>query len=136
VVTGLAFAPGGRTVASCSVDRTVKVWDVATGREVATLPVQSSNEARAAGAFNPRETPPPKDPSADETATMKPPPMSQAPPPVAPAAGGAPRPTGRAVPGPADCSEAGGSAAGSRRAVPAAPRSGVPTGRGHGARLE
>jgi RNA polymerase sigma factor (sigma-70 family) len=33
-VTGLAFAPDGRTILSCAYDRTLRVWDVATGREV------------------------------------------------------------------------------------------------------
>ena len=32
-VTGLAFAPDGKTIVSCAYDRTIRVWDVATGRE-------------------------------------------------------------------------------------------------------
>jgi WD40 repeat protein len=32
-VTSLAFAPDGRTLLSGSFDRTVKTWDVASGRE-------------------------------------------------------------------------------------------------------
>jgi WD40 repeat protein len=36
-VESLAFSPGGHFIVSGSMDHTVKVWDVATGREVATL---------------------------------------------------------------------------------------------------
>jgi RNA polymerase sigma factor (sigma-70 family) len=32
-VTGLAFAPDGKTIISCAYDRTIRVWDVSTGRE-------------------------------------------------------------------------------------------------------
>jgi WD40 repeat protein len=37
-VLAVAFAPGGKTLASGSFDRTVKLWDLATGKEQATLP--------------------------------------------------------------------------------------------------
>ena len=33
----MAFSPDGKTLASGSWDRTIKLWDVATGKEQATL---------------------------------------------------------------------------------------------------
>jgi WD40 repeat protein len=36
-VSGLAFAPDGRSLTSCSFDGTVKLWDSATGKERMTL---------------------------------------------------------------------------------------------------
>lgn len=36
-VTGLAFSPDGRTLASTSADGTMKFWNVATRRELASL---------------------------------------------------------------------------------------------------
>jgi RNA polymerase sigma factor (sigma-70 family) len=36
-VTGLAFAPDGKTIVSGSYDQTVRVWDAATGQEVRRL---------------------------------------------------------------------------------------------------
>jgi WD40 repeat protein/cellulose biosynthesis protein BcsQ len=67
VVTCVVYSPDGGTMASSSLDRTVKIWDTANGTEITTIRVQSSNDARAAGPFNPRETPPVKGPLADET---------------------------------------------------------------------
>jgi dipeptidyl aminopeptidase/acylaminoacyl peptidase len=36
-VVGVAFAPDGKTLASASGDQTIKLWDVATGKERSTL---------------------------------------------------------------------------------------------------
>ena len=81
VVTSIAFAPDGVTLVSSSLDRAVKVWRCGQRNQVGTLRVQSSNDVRAAGPFNPRETPPPRDTSADDTKTS-PPPISSGPTPM------------------------------------------------------
>ena len=36
-VTSVAFSPDGKRLASCSTDKTIKLWDVATGQETLTL---------------------------------------------------------------------------------------------------
>src|SRR5260370_23501842 len=46
-VRGLAFRPDGRHVVSACLDGTVKVWDVATGREVSSFHHHLRNPARA-----------------------------------------------------------------------------------------
>jgi WD40 repeat protein len=37
-IRGVAFTPGGRRLASCSTDGTIKIWNVRTGAELLTLP--------------------------------------------------------------------------------------------------
>ncbi len=36
-VTGIAFSPDGRRIATASFDQTIKLWDTATGSEVLTF---------------------------------------------------------------------------------------------------
>ena len=51
VVQWLAFAPGGKTLASGGSDRTVRLWDVQTGKELRIL---RGNKGQAwAVAFSP-----------------------------------------------------------------------------------
>ena len=36
-IPALAFSPDGKTLASGSMDQTVKLWDAATGKEIETI---------------------------------------------------------------------------------------------------
>jgi WD40 repeat protein len=50
----VAFSPDGQRLASASVDKTVKVWDAATGQEVLTL--KGHTGAVSSVAFSPDGT--------------------------------------------------------------------------------
>src|ERR1700716_2167750 len=42
VVTSVAFSPDGRAALSASTDSTLKLWDVATGKELRTITVRAT----------------------------------------------------------------------------------------------
>jgi RNA polymerase sigma factor (sigma-70 family) len=50
-VNSLAFSPDGKLLASAGADRLIRLWDVATGKEVATL--KGHNDSVKAVAFSP-----------------------------------------------------------------------------------
>lgn len=52
-VVDIAFSPDGRLIASASLDRTVKVWEVPTGRLQRTLTVGESGWGASSVAFSP-----------------------------------------------------------------------------------
>src|SRR5689334_4424584 len=53
VVAAVAYAPDGKTVASAGDDRTVRLWDVATGKEVRSFTGHQDGFAFRSVAFAP-----------------------------------------------------------------------------------
>ena len=47
-LTGVAWSPDGRRLATCAEDRTVRVWDAATGQEALMLRAEAELPVRVA----------------------------------------------------------------------------------------
>ena len=71
-MTGVAFSPDGRRLASASEDRTVRVWDAATGQE--TLTLKGHTDFVTGVAFSPDGSGSPPPPTTGRCGSGTPPP--------------------------------------------------------------